>query len=160
MFYNYLKSIYKSLKNYDPIYKSHDLDNLNKLNDYSNSHLGTSIGGNYGLETIIQTNNKILNGLVKYQIMNDVNFPNNEYIPLIGGNINTEFLKAKDDADKSLQDLITKINKLELDKIIKAINFIVNYINTLDRELSSTDISKLRGQLEELNEMLKTYTEK
>ncbi|AYV75726.1 MAG: hypothetical protein Terrestrivirus2_234 [Terrestrivirus sp.] len=152
MFYNYLKSIYKSVKNYDPIYKSHDSDNLNKLNYYSKSHSED----NFELSEIIRTNNKILNGLARYQIINDID--NINY--LAGGVINSEFEQAKNTADKSLHDLITKINDLELEKITKALNFIVNYINTLDKNVTSTDLSSLRAQLDELNEMLKIYTDK
>lgn len=158
MFYNYLKSIYKSVKNYDPIYKSHNSDNLNKLNYYSKSHSED----NFELSEIIRTNNKILNGLARYQIINDINDINhiNDINYLAGGVINSEFMHAKNTADKSLHDLITKINNLELEKITKALNFIVNYINALDKNVTSADLSKLRAQLDELNEMLKTYTDK
>ena len=48
---------------------------------------------------------------------------------------------------------------MDIDKINKEIKFLINFINTLDKNLQSVNLQVVRSQLEELNEIINKYTQ-
>jgi hypothetical protein len=99
---------------------------------------------------LIKTNNYILNGFVHRLVLNDRQ---------IGGEVNKEFDEAKLNAQKALDDLFNNLNKLDLEKIQKALKALITYINLLEKNLSEVGLSKVNEQLKELNDMMTKYYE-
>lgn len=150
MFYNYLKSIYRSVKNND---------NISGKNDNIRYYIGI--------------NNKILNDLTTYNVYTDIGIPytksskkyakssndwatSKKYANLIGGVINNDVKQAQTTANEALGNLI-EISKTEIDTLRNALKNLIAYIEKVGNKLDSVDLDTLKAQLTELDDILTKY---
>lgn len=128
---NYFKSIYKSLKNLSTIDAS-DRDR------------------NIQYKSIIKNNEILLNEITKYTLLGTISSN------LIGGGISEQFNQIQLDLIKAIEDLINKCNEGNTKEIANILRSLLRYIDLLYVTVKDVDIEKIRNQLTELQEMIKS----
>lgn len=120
MLYNYLSTVYSSLKNLNPSNNS--------------GHL----------KTIISDNERLLNGFT--------------CSVMFGGSLEAAQEAINKDILNAIQDLITRCgDPKDIDKVIKLINSLVQYINILYITVRNVDLVTIQSQFKELEDMIRSH---